>query len=481
MRAKDTAAVLAPRPVFARRPRRWQDARRKEPPLRALIVSYVFPPTGGAGVGRPLKLVKYLGRHGVTPAVLTAANPSVPVRDPSLLRDVPAGIDVCRARTLEPGYGVKRAGWRDRAASGDGDGAAAAPSLRARALRRAVGLGRRVLLPDAQVLWQPGAQAALAARLLRGADDVVLISAPPFSQFLLAPLARLRPGVGVVLDYRDEWSTVGATYEMQAALPARAGAALEERLLRAAHMVTTATEAFRDNLLARFAFLAPDQVVAIPNGYDPDDFPDTLAGPPAGARELVVTYAGTLFRLTSARGFLGALRRLHAAEPALARRLRVRFLGRIVDTEEGAFAGTEALGVERAGYVPHDEVARALAASHLALCILDDAPFVERIYPAKIFELMYLAERVGLRTLTLSPPGALTALVEAHGVGPVLPPRDEPAIAAFLEAELRAFVALAGTAAAAPRPTGIARYDRRALAGEFARVLHDARDRARRE
>jgi len=47
--------------------------------MRALVVSYVFPPTGGAGVGRPLKLVKYLGRHGVQASVLTAANPSVPV------------------------------------------------------------------------------------------------------------------------------------------------------------------------------------------------------------------------------------------------------------------------------------------------------------------------------------------------------------------------------------------------------------------
>ena len=165
--------------------------------------------------------------------------------------------------------------------------------------------------------------------------------------------------------------------------------------------------------------------MAIPNGYDPDDFPATLAGPPPDADRLTVTYAGTVFNLTSPRGFLGAVRRLHAEAPELARRLRVRFLGRITETERDGFAGLEALGVECAGYVPHGEVTQALAASHLALCILDEVPGVERIYPAKIFELGHLSDRTGVEVITLSPPGALADLVRAHHIGPLLAPRDE--------------------------------------------------------
>ena len=442
--------------------------------MRALVVAYAFPPTGGAGVGRPLKLVKYLGLHGVTPSVLTAANPSVPVRDESLVAEIPFGTEIVRARTFEPAYGVKQAQWQSASSEG---GAQAPASLKKRALRWAVNVGRHAMVPDAQILWQPAAQVALAGRLLRGVDDVIIISAPPFSQFLLAPLARLRPGVGVVLDYRDEWSTVREVYEMKATLPARAGAFLEKRLLRSAHMVTTATAAFRDNLLGRFPFLAPETVVAIPNGYDPADFPQSLPGPPADAENLTITYAGTLFRLTSARGLIGGLRRLHAAEPALARRLRVRFLGRIVETELDAFEGTEGLGIERVGYVPHEEVVRALVASHIALCILDDAPFVERIYPAKIFELMHLADKLGLQTLTLASPGVLADLVTTHRIGALVRPRDEEGIAAFLAERLRAFVA--GVTPARPQPIDVGRFDRRALAGEFARVLETARERAR--
>src|SRR5438552_4094554 len=84
---------------------------------RVLFISYPFPPVGGAGVQRTVKFVKYLGEHGWQPSVLTVANPSVPVLDYSLAADVPAETIVCRARTLEPGYGVKAT-----VAGGDGCG-----------------------------------------------------------------------------------------------------------------------------------------------------------------------------------------------------------------------------------------------------------------------------------------------------------------------------------------------------------------------
>src|SRR5882724_7332934 len=75
--------------------------------MRALVVAYAFPPVGGAGVQRVQKLVKYLPLHGVTPSVLTVANPSVPLRDDSLESDLPKDIEIVRAPTLEPGYRLK--------------------------------------------------------------------------------------------------------------------------------------------------------------------------------------------------------------------------------------------------------------------------------------------------------------------------------------------------------------------------------------
>src|SRR5579872_6964376 len=160
--------------------------RRAVTALRALIVSYAFPPVGGAGVQRVLKLVKYLPASGVTPTVLTVENPSVPVRDRSLEQDIPRGVELVRVRTLEPSYAAKQEARRSATAVGAG--------LTAFARAHLAKVAAALLVPDPQVLWLPAAHCALARRLLHGVDDVVFISGPPFSQFLLAPVARLRRG-----------------------------------------------------------------------------------------------------------------------------------------------------------------------------------------------------------------------------------------------------------------------------------------------
>lgn len=427
------------------------------PGLEALLVCYHWPPVGGAGVGRVLKLAKYLPQCGVRPAVLTVANPSVPVLDRSLERDVAPDLEVLRARTLEPSYAVKGVAWR--AHSGAGRGSAA------RVRRLGAALARQLLVPDPQVLWLPGAHRALRQRIRAHRPDVVLVSGPPFSQFLLAATAR-RQGVPVVLDYRDEWSTYRSTYEMMGRTGAFVGAQLEAWALGQASAVITATEAFRRSLLSRFPALSPSSVHAITNGFDPDDFPPDLA-PPRGDK-FVLTYAGTVFKLTSPRGLLGAVRRLHAARPELARRLEVRFIGRVVDTELASFEGMEALGVTREPYLEHSTILYRLAASHAVTCLLSDLPGAERILPAKTFELM----RLGRPLLTITPRGELADLVEAVGLGAALAPTDEEGIAQRLASWLDEF-SKTGEPPSRPTIERLPEFDRRFLAGEFARVFRD--------
>ncbi len=420
--------------------------------MRVLVVTYQFPPVGGAGVQRMAKLVRYLPEHGVEPVVLTASNPSTPLRDETLLADVPTGVRVVRVPTLEPGYASKQA------AVGGAPGS--------RTLRGAVRSAASTLLfPDPQVLWLPAA-APRALALARGVD-AVLVSAPPFSQFALAPwLARLTRA-RVVIDYRDEWTTtLRAGHEQSAtARVERLAAALEGRVLASVAGVTTATAEFREALLARFSSLDPRRVHVVPNGYDPADLPASAAEPPTD--KLVLTYAGTVFRLTSLRGLVGALRRLAREQPDLAKLLEVRLYGRVVPSEEGVLAGAESLGVRRFGYVDHARVVEALASSHLNACVLDAVAGAERIYPAKIFELLAL----GTRVLVLAPEGALTRLAERHHAGDVVAPRDEAAIAAVLARHLAAF--RDGRYDRRSHAVDVARYDRRALAGRMAAILRD--------
>ena len=69
---------------------------------RVLIITYYWPPAGGAGAQRWLKMTKYLRDYGVEPVIYTPEDPDYPVVDNSLLREVPEGIEVVRQPIWEP-------------------------------------------------------------------------------------------------------------------------------------------------------------------------------------------------------------------------------------------------------------------------------------------------------------------------------------------------------------------------------------------
>ena len=45
---------------------------------KVLIITYYWPPAGGAGVQRVLKFAKYLPQFGWQPIILTVENPDCP-------------------------------------------------------------------------------------------------------------------------------------------------------------------------------------------------------------------------------------------------------------------------------------------------------------------------------------------------------------------------------------------------------------------
>ena len=75
---------------------------------RILIITYYWPPAGGAGVQRWLKFVKYLPQFNWTPVVYTPLNGEYPVLDPSLEQEVPPETIVLRTRIKEPYSWYKR-------------------------------------------------------------------------------------------------------------------------------------------------------------------------------------------------------------------------------------------------------------------------------------------------------------------------------------------------------------------------------------
>ena len=68
---------------------------------KALVITHLFPPLD-CGVGRQIKLVKYLPTYGWTPIVLAAKKSYLrPIYDPSRIKEIPRSAKIYRTFSLE--------------------------------------------------------------------------------------------------------------------------------------------------------------------------------------------------------------------------------------------------------------------------------------------------------------------------------------------------------------------------------------------
>ena len=427
--------------------------------MRVLFVSYAFPPVGGAGVQRTTKFIKYLGGAGWEASVLTVANPSVPAMDESLLADVPKNVVVRRARTMEPGYGMKNA-----VAAGEG---------RRGGWRQAVkgiarGVVKMALQPDPQVLWTRGAVREGKRLLGEMRHDVIVVSGPPFSSFRIGAKLSRWAGIPLVLDYRDEWDLSNAYLENKRldGFSLRLQRGMQRRVVRAAALLVATTKCSAAALeRVRDEAGAGARVACIYNGYDPEDFAGAVArGEGEGVFRLA--YVGTLWNLTSVGPVVEAVERLCERSPELAGRLELVFVGRRTPAQQALLdrlRGKACRLVEHP-YLPHDE-ALALVRGSDGLCVLlSDLPGAGRVVPAKLFE--YMA--AGRTIVGVAPRGEMWELLDGYPAARLHEPGDVEGIAASLAGEIER--RMRGETS---RVEGFdaTRFSRPAQAGQLARLL----------
>ena len=76
--------------------------------MKVLVITYYWPPSGGAGVQRWLKFVKYLRDFGWDPIVYVPENPEYPSEDFSFEKDIPENTVPIPTRTKNPPVATKK-------------------------------------------------------------------------------------------------------------------------------------------------------------------------------------------------------------------------------------------------------------------------------------------------------------------------------------------------------------------------------------
>jgi glycosyltransferase involved in cell wall biosynthesis len=373
--------------------------------MKVLLVTFYFPPAGGGGVQRPLKLAQYLPALGIETHVLAPEDPKWVHRDEGLR--VPTQAWVHRSRFLAPPH---------RKPAEELHGKDGIDRLVAQARL----LYRRVLVPDASVPWNVTAIPA-AIRLVREHGiDAVLTTSPPNSVHLIGAAVQRATGVDWVADVRDSIAAhVHKRAESTAVrLKERADQGVARLVSGRARAVTCVADFIADEIRA----LDPKgDVVVIPNGCDFDDFAGLAYHP---ADRFRITHTGSFFGKRDPRPFLRAL-------DASGLDVLARFVGdfRSSDREWAAELG---LGdrLELIPYAPRAEALELQRDSEALLLLVPEAGGRGRgVLSGKVFE--YLA--AGRPILAAVPPdGAAAELIRETGAGVVAAPDDEEALAAAL-------------------------------------------------
>ena len=428
---------------------------------RVLMVCYAFPPTGGGGVQRSVKFVKYLPEFGWRPTVLTVSNPSVPVQDSDLASEVDPTIEVIRARTLEPSYSAKQR----VVASGD--------SSRFSIKSVARGAAMMLLQPDPQVLWNPFAYQAAKKHLRRVPHDAIYVTGPPFSSFLIGRKLKQKFNLPLVVDFRDEWLLAIKYLEnhQRGSFSHGRQVAMMRKVLRSADAVLATTQASATELRRYTEQVGGHaKVQCVYNGYDEDDFgsapmsDERRAG--TESRRLRIVYTGTLWNLTDISPLVQSLLSLASTSADAASKIELVIAGRLAPEQQALVDQIDETPIEVrcCGYLPHRESVALARSADLLLLLLSDQPGAERVVPAKLFE--YLA--IGKPILAICGAGETKQLLKQAEQKFNFSPNDQEGIANFIRSYL-------DQPPSFTLARNIKRFSRRELTQQLADVLTESR------
>jgi glycosyltransferase involved in cell wall biosynthesis len=437
------------------------------PAKKVLIITYYFPPAGGAGVQRTLKFVKYLRDFGWEPVVLTARNADYPAYDSSLAAEIPEGVQVYRSRIFEP-YGLYRK-WTGRRPEESTDIATLSlDSARRRKFSERLSEWVRAafFVPDARIGWYAFA-ARMGKKIVETEKiDVILSSAPPYTTHLIGLKLHRATGRPWLADFRDSWMGWVSAPQRRPKLSRALEWRMERAVLNEANKILTVSRGVQEDLLSRHPEQRDGRWRLLPNGFDAADFEGI---PPAPKDDtFTITYVGSMYGARDPEYLLRALESLQATQPALLEKLRVRIVGRVGEPIAARIRSSSVHPIfEMIPYVPHRESLAYLLASDVLLLIIDDAPASSGILTGKLYE--YIG--AGKPILALAPEGEAAELIRQHTLGWVAPPKDAAAILKVLHE----IVDHSRKGQTAPRVDANVRtqFERRHQTGELAGVLDE--------
>jgi glycosyltransferase involved in cell wall biosynthesis len=418
---------------------------------KVLIVTYYWPPSGGAGVQRWLKFAKYLPEFGWQPVILTVdpVYASYPQRDESLLSEVDPECLVFTTKSFELYNFYKLISGKKEVPYGG----FANDSKEGLLQKGSKFLRGNFLLPDPRKGWNKYALKKAEELIRQFNIETVVTTSPPHSTQLIGLELKKKFNIRWIADLRDPWTDIYYYDQfMHTALARKIDIRYERKVVENADLLITVSEDVKRIFAEKSKLPIAAKTVVIPNGFDEDDFRIKVV--PKETKK-VITYTGTISEAYEVDSFLDALQCL---ESDLKQQLRIRFVGKVPPVVVQKFRAT-GLEIELVGYVDHPKSIEYLLRSDLLLLVIPKVRNNRGILTGKFFE--YLASRKPV--LAIGPiDGDLAKIIQETKCGQMFDYSDSEGMRHFILESLDRPVSVNDIAI---------EYSRKKLTGKLATLL----------
>ncbi|MCE4066888.1 glycosyl transferase family 1 [Chryseobacterium gleum] len=375
---------------------------------KILIITYYWPPAGGPGVQRWLKFAKYLPEFGWKPIIYTPENPSYPLLDETLMKDVPENIEIVRTKIWEPYQLAEKLNKSNKKFKAGQFDVGKNQSWKS---KLSIWVRGNFFIPDARVFWVNPSVKFLEKYLKENNIGTVVTSGPPHSLHLIGlGLKNKMPELKWIADFRDPWTEISYYKHLKLTKSSdKKHRQLESAVFKNADITLATSYTDAENFRKAGA-----NAVCITNGFDESDSGKKAEGQNSEKANLQIrqaftlSYIGVLEQLRNPENLWKVLDELIREHAEFAADFKLKFVGRIDDKILQSIENSSLKNhILNLGYLAHGEAVEEMQHSDMLLITNFPNESSRGIIPGKIFE--YLAS--GKQILSFGPDKADVAKI----------------------------------------------------------------------
>ncbi len=376
---------------------------------KVLIITYYWPPAGGAGVQRWLKFTKYLRHFNWEPIIYTSKNPNYPNIDKSLLDEVPENLTVIKNEIWEP-YRIYRFFTNRSDKQNITTSFTSEKKSNVFVENLSNWIRSNFFIPDARKFWIKPSVRFLNRYLRENNINVIITTGPPHSLHLIGLNLKKLLNIKWVADFRDPWTNIDYFHELRLTFASRNK---HHRLEKKVLMNSDMTLVVGNQMKKEFIDIGAKDVEIITNGFDHSDvnkYKDVDLD-----EKFSMSHIGIFMRNRNPQILWAALNQLVNENSEFKKDLEIKLIGN-VDYEVIKSIRSNALEshLRKFDYMPHDEIIKFQKSSQVLLLLINKSRNAKGMLTGKFFE--YLAS--GRPILAVGPPdGDAAKMLNETGAG----------------------------------------------------------------